>query len=663
MASLAPTRHRPALLLIGVMATLLCWPLLEGSAPGTFLCLKARDGLLCLRYLLGRAPPVSDRIVLLAIDDATVREPLLQKPLSMWGAQHAQVLSALREAGAAVVVMDIIQPYPGANEREDKEFARAVRDGPSVLAVDIDDATSRLAPTNPRLLFAAGDPAEVAGLVRMARDSDGLLRRASLVHGYTTAAGGRDNLLTLWFQGARRLLGVSTQQFAQAWQARRGEQLQLGERNVPLVSGAPGQSPEYMLVNYLGPDRSLPRISYSEVLRRSQDRQWLRQHFQGRLVFMGVTVADLQDYHLTPMGWVQRPSASSAQPPLAGVLTGRHQAEGDRMAGTEVLAQAANTLLTGAFLRLPPSGLACVYTLAFAWLGVLAGYSRGRRLPSLLALLLANPLLALGALLHSGWLMPLAWPGGSILVAFAGATGWRYKTTEADRRRMRALLSRYVSDRVASLVVDHPEEAGLGGRSAEVTLLFSDLNQFTTWSEKTEPAQVIEVMNEYFTAMEEVIFHHGGTLKQFVGDEIMVIFGAPYPQPDAEERAVRTALAMRSELDRLGEVWCARGGPRLQAKYGLHRGRVVVGNVGSPHRTEYAAVGDAVNLASRVMGLTKLLGHQLLITEDVYVRVRELVQVSEFPAQPIRGRQASVIVFGLDGLSPQARPWAPAERN
>lgn len=167
-----------------------------------------------------------------------------------------------------------------------------------------------------------------------------------------------------------------------------------------------------------------------------------------------------------------------------------------------------------------------------------------------------------------------------------------------------------------------------------------------------------EVYNEYFTAMEEIVFRHGGTLKQFVGDEIMVMFGAPFPQPEPEAQAVRTAVAMKARLTELVRGWEARGvlAP-LDVKIGIHRGRVVVGNVGSPRRTEYAAVGDAVNVASRVMHLAPVLGRPILITEDVYARAADAVRAVEFPPQAVRGRSAPVRVYGVKAALGEDGKW------
>jgi class 3 adenylate cyclase len=244
------------------------------------------------------------------------------------------------------------------------------------------------------------------------------------------------------------------------------------------------------------------------------------------------------------------------------------------------------------------------------------------------------------------------------LVALRTQETERRLREEAARETAQTLLRRYVSDQVAAAVLADPAQPALGGRSAEVTILFADLDRFTTWSEVSEPEAIVSVLNEYFTAMEQIIFRHGGTLKQFVGDEIMVMFGAPFPQHDPETRAIRVAVEMKARLAELLREWHARGlAVNLDVKIGIHRGRVVVGNVGSPRRTEYAAVGDAVNVAARVMQLGPALGHPILITEDVYARATAAARVREYPPQAVKGRSAPVRVYGVDEVRAEDGGW------
>ena len=244
------------------------------------------------------------------------------------------------------------------------------------------------------------------------------------------------------------------------------------------------------------------------------------------------------------------------------------------------------------------------------------------------------------------------------LVALRTEETERRLREKAEREAAQTLLRRYVSDQVAEAVLADPAQSALGGRSAEVTILFADLDRFTSWSEASDPEAIVSVLNEYFTAMEQIIFRHGGTLKQFVGDEIMVMFGAPFPQRDPEARAIRTAVEMKARLAALRREWHDRGlGVNLDVKIGIHRGRVVVGNVGSPRRTEYAAVGDAVNVASRVMQLGPVLGHPILITEDVHARADAAARVREFPPQSVKGRSAAVRVYGVDAVLGEDGAW------
>lgn len=638
-------RHALAVGLVALAAALLTWWPMEGLPPGSSAALRSQDSLFVLREVLGwNRPPVSDRIVVLAVDAMTVARPELQIPMAEWAPFHRRVIEALGRAGVTKVLVDLIQPYEGPEVRD---FGLALHAHPVVLAVDLDEASGRWSPSNNLLAFAAGKGvfSEGGALIRLPLDPDGVVRRTAFLYAYEVPGQDDANLATLWFQGARAGLGLDLEVFASAWKSRGDGILTLPDRAVPLVwtparKGEGLRARESMLVNYPGPSGTFPRVSYAEVLDHADDPGWMAERFRDRIVFLGVTLPDYQDYHFTPMEDVQR---------WAGAL--RPEDAPQRMPGVEIQASAANTLLTGRFLR-PLEPLTAA---AWALLACLAAATLGYRghLAGLLALLVGLYAAALAAFCLDGLLLPVAWPLTGAVLAWGGAAALRQLTVDAQRRQMRSLLRRYVSDRVADLVLQDPDAAALGGRAAEVTLLFSDLNGFTTWSERTEPEAVVAVMNEYFTAMEEVIFRRGGTLKQFVGDEIMVIFGAPFPQPDAEERAVRTALEMQAELRRMGDVWAARGIPRLEAKIGVHRGRVVTGNVGSPRRTEYAAVGDAVNLASRVMGLTKSLGHMLLITDAIYERVKDLVEVTEFPPQPVKGREQPVRVYGLDRLRDQ----------
>jgi adenylate cyclase len=183
------------------------------------------------------------------------------------------------------------------------------------------------------------------------------------------------------------------------------------------------------------------------------------------------------------------------------------------------------------------------------------------------------------------------------------------------------------------------------GELKEVTILFADLRDFTPWVEATEPRQVVRDLNQYFTEMDRAIRAHDGLVLQFIGDEIEAVFGAPLPHPDHAVLAVRAAVEMRQRL----RQWNARperaGKPPLRHGIGIHTGTVLAGNIGSAERLSYALVGDPVNLASRIQGLTKDFGADILISDATRRRVDAAFQVEELPAVKVKGRSVDVNVY------------------
>jgi adenylate cyclase len=196
---------------------------------------------------------------------------------------------------------------------------------------------------------------------------------------------------------------------------------------------------------------------------------------------------------------------------------------------------------------------------------------------------------------------------------------------------------------------------GVSGQLADVCVLFSDIRDFTTLSERMPPVVVTTVLQRYFDRMVRAVHRHDGTVDKFIGDGMMVLFGAPRRSPDPCGDAVKCALAMMSELDLLNAEFEKEGLPTLTIGIGVNFGTVTVGNIGSSERHNYSAIGDAVNVAARLEGLTKELGRKILITEPVVSRIGEGFQFDPLGSHKVKGH-SPVIVWGIRTARPASAP-------
>jgi adenylate cyclase len=226
-----------------------------------------------------------------------------------------------------------------------------------------------------------------------------------------------------------------------------------------------------------------------------------------------------------------------------------------------------------------------------------------------------------------------------------------YENVKSEEK-MRTNLTRFLSPDIANAIIQEGTEGNLalGGKKKEVTMLFTDLRNFTSTCEKMEPSLLVTTLNEYFSAMTEIIFQYGGTLDKFMGDAIMVLFGAPFGHEDDPLRAVCTGFSMLKKLEELQEEWKKQGKPVFSMGIGVHTGEVIAGNIGSEKRMEYTVIGRNVNRASRLESSNKELGTSFLISKDTLDYVKDKVIVREAGAPHMKGIEVPEMVYEVTGI-------------
>ncbi len=227
---------------------------------------------------------------------------------------------------------------------------------------------------------------------------------------------------------------------------------------------------------------------------------------------------------------------------------------------------------------------------------------------------------------------------------------FQYFIERRKRGQIQNVFSKFVSSEVMGEILKDPDTVNLGGERAEITILFSDIRGFTTMSEKLPPEEVSAILIEYFKIMEPIIKKHNGTVDNYMGDAIMAIFGAPVRHEDHALRAVKAAVEMQHELKKLQEKWKKQGKQAFGMGIGINTGYTFLGYVGSKNLMHYTAIGDAVNIASRLEHLNKLFNTSVIISHFTYEKVRNHVEVRALKKENIRGRSEPVMLYELKGI-------------
>ena len=384
------------------------------------------------------------------------------------------------------------------------------------------------------------------------------------------------------------------------------------------------------LIPYRGPQGSFRYISAADVL---GDRIPVGE-LAGKIMLVGTTAPGLMDLRSTPVGSTYAGVEIHANL-IAGFLDGTIKHKPSYVLGADVILM---LLIGGVMVFLLP--------LLSPWKATLATLAT-------LALALA---INLGFWQYEHILLPLAASLLVIVVLYAMNMSWGYFVESRAKRQLTGLFGQYVPPELVDEMARDPENYSMAGRKAELTVLFSDVRGFTTISEGLQPDQLATLMNLYLGAMTEVIRRHRGTLDKYIGDAIMAFWGAPVDDPQHAKNAVVTALEMQKALVELNKDLVAKGWPELKIGVGANTGPMTVGDMGSPVRQSYTVMGDAVNLGSRLEGITKQYGVGIIVGEGTRDLVKKDFVFRELDLVKVKGKDKPVGIFeplGLEGEVPQ----------
>jgi len=346
-----------------------------------------------------------------------------------------------------------------------------------------------------------------------------------------------------------------------------------------------------------------------------------------------------------------------------GLLDLRPTSVRDVTPGYVIHATALDNLLHGDALVRPPPRVRTLVLLLFATtVGALFGAIPSLRESSVLALALVIAYVAFALWMFTSfqvWLLSVT-PTLAVVAAYLGVTGYGYLTEGRERRFLRGAFSRYVAPEVVDQLVKNPGQLCLGGETRELTVMFADVAGFTSLSEGRAPREIVELMNECFTEITNVIQRHGGTVDKFIGDAVMAFWNAPLPQPDHAARACRATQDLLAALVRLNVGWAARGLPAISMRVGLASGPAVAGNVGSSTKFNYTVMGDTVNLASRLEGAAKVFGTLSLVAGSTVEAAGATVPCRELDWLQVKGRSEPVPVFEImpgDSTARRLEAW------
>jgi adenylate cyclase len=449
-------------------------------------------------------------------------------------------------------------------------------------------------------------------------DADGVVRRATLVlpYGRSKNPDEWDIYPSLDLMTARAYLGAPAQDMNLIYGPQGIVEVRFGQALLLHPDGR-GQ----MMINYQGPASTFTHYSIVDVLQK----KFAPDAFLGKIVLVGATATGIGDLRATPYGGTTYPGVEIHANVIDNILNQRFLKYGFRQALADVL------LII--FFGIPLGIWMALVSPRWMWFGVW----------------LLLPMIAVNfwAFLH-GWWLNLLVPALTLSTNVLLVSLYRSLFEEKEKRRVRTAFGQYLSPEVIRRLLVNPRL--VDPKKTDITVMFSDIRGFTTISEKLDAQDLALFLNQYLSDMTGLVFEHQGTLDKYIGDAVMAFWGAPFEEPGHAVRGCHTALKMMGRVREMQKTWEAEGKPRLDIGIGLNTGVASVGNMGSALRYGYTALGDTVNLSSRLEGLNKDYGTHILVNETTFAAAKDEGFVfRELDLIRVKGKLQPVTIYELIG--------------
>ncbi len=563
----------------------------------------------------------SPEIVIAAIDEKTL-QPENLGPLQQWErANYAKALDILNEKGVSAVGIDITFPGLSSHGTEDDEvFRDALKKYPNTVLAGryfFDGGQSESEWPNAVLMEAT----PTIGWINVSLDEDGFVRKIPIFNAI------KDKFTEAFsLEVALKTLGAE----ADNPKVQRGFYSFSKTIKIPVITlrdPATNKDTHLMYVNYFAEPGAYAQISFNDLLEEKFfDKRGKALDLKNKIVLIGPTAIDLQDNYLSPVS------------------------QGVKMPGVEIHANNIQTILSGQFLR--------DQSRQSLWITLLALLAINLLLFSKLRVRFAIPVLLLEILgivvsgivgYESRVFLNVIYPLLDVVLTFVGTFLLRFILEQGERKFVEKAFGQYVSPDLLSQIEKDPTLLKLGGDRRNVTVFFSDIAGFTTISEKMDPEPLVRFLNGYLGAMTTLILGRQGTLDKYEGDAIMAFWGAPISQEDHAVRACQAALECQQKLADLRLDWERQNLPPFRVRIGLNSGDAIAGNMGSESRFDYTVMGDNVNLASRLEGINKQYGTELLISESTRTLIGDEFVCRELDLIRVKGKDKPVRIFELVG--------------